>query len=121
MISFLLFLLDLKPTIFTLNFSACSGSKSKSASSRASPSPSLPSTSSSSSGPSRPAQKSNRSYNGPVPGNVSEAPVFHPTEKEFQDPYAYIEKIRPIAEKYGLCRIVAPNSFKVIKLSIKEH
>ncbi|XP_034254210.1 mucin-16 isoform X2 [Thrips palmi] len=88
------------------------GSKSKSASSRASPSPSLPSTSSTSSGPSRPSQKSNRSYNGPVPGNVSEAPVFHPTEKEFQDPYEYIEKIRPIAEKYGLCRIVAPNSFK---------
>lgn len=90
-----------------------SGSKSKSGSSRASPSPSLPSTSSTSSGPSRPSQKSNRSYNGPVPGNVSEAPVFHPTEKEFQDPYEYIEKIRPIAEKYGLCRIVAPNSFKV--------
>ncbi|KAE8746090.1 hypothetical protein FOCC_FOCC007214 [Frankliniella occidentalis] len=88
------------------------GSKGKSSSSRASPSPSLPSTSSTSSGPSRPSQKSNRSYNGPVPGNISEAPVFHPTEKEFQDPYAYIEKIRPIAEKYGLCRIVAPHSFK---------
>lgn len=84
----------------------------KSKSSRMSPSPSLPSTSSTSSGPTRPSQKSNRSYNGPVPGNVSEAPVFHPTEKEFQDPYAYIEKIRPIAEKYGLCRIVAPRSFK---------
>ncbi|KAK3912774.1 Protein Jumonji [Frankliniella fusca] len=88
------------------------GSKAKSTSSCASPAPSLPSTSSTSSGPSRPSQKSNRSYNGPVPGNISEAPVFHPTEKEFQDPYAYIEKIRPIAEKYGLCRIVAPNSFK---------
>jgi hypothetical protein len=42
-----------------------------------------------------------------------EAPVFHPTEKEFQDPLEYIDRIRPVAEKFGLCRVVPPPNFKV--------
>ena len=37
-----------------------------------------------------------------------EAPVFEPTEEEFQDPLGYIAKIRPIAEKTGICRIKPP-------------
>lgn len=37
-----------------------------------------------------------------------EAPVFEPTEEEFQDPLAYIERIRPYAEKTGLCKIRPP-------------
>ncbi|XP_066592555.1 uncharacterized protein Jarid2 [Prorops nasuta] len=41
-----------------------------------------------------------------------EAPTFHPTEKDFQDPLEYIEKIRPIAEKFGICRVVPPPNFK---------
>lgn len=41
-----------------------------------------------------------------------EAPVFYPTEKEFQDPIEYIEKIRIKAEKFGICRIVPPATFK---------
>ncbi|XP_065343049.1 protein Jumonji isoform X2 [Cloeon dipterum] len=45
-------------------------------------------------------------------GTVFEAPVFYPTEKEFQDPFEYIEKISSQAEQFGICRIVPPSSFK---------
>ena len=37
-----------------------------------------------------------------------EAPVFEPTEEEFQDPLAFITKIRPYVEKTGLCKIRPP-------------
>lgn len=42
---------------------------------------------------------------------VDEAPIFHPTVEEFQDTIGYIESIRPIAEAYGICRIVPPSSW----------
>jgi protein Jumonji len=38
--------------------------------------------------------------------------VFHPTEKEFNDPIEYLEKIAPECERFGICRIVPPSSFK---------
>ena len=47
------------------------------------------------------------------PAQMVEAPIFHPTEKEFQDPLEYIDRIRPVAEKFGLCRVVPPPNFKV--------
>ncbi|XP_037785733.1 mucin-5AC-like [Penaeus monodon] len=40
------------------------------------------------------------------------APSFFPSEEEFTDPLDYIEKIRPEAEQFGLCRIVPPGNFK---------
>ncbi|WOL18229.1 lysine-specific demethylase 5B [Canna indica] len=42
---------------------------------------------------------------------VPQAPVFYPTEEEFADPLAFIFKIRPQAEPFGICRIVPPKSW----------
>ena len=37
-----------------------------------------------------------------------EAPTFYPTIEEFQDPLGFIAKIRPKAEKYGICKVKPP-------------
>ncbi|KAK2979571.1 hypothetical protein RJ640_016245, partial [Escallonia rubra] len=44
--------------------------------------------------------------------SLQEAPVFHPSEEEFEDTLKYIASIRPRAEAYGICRIVPPPSWK---------
>ncbi|XP_053697650.1 lysine-specific demethylase lid [Sabethes cyaneus] len=41
-----------------------------------------------------------------------EAPVFEPSEEDFKNPLIYINKIRPIAEKYGICKIRPPASWQ---------
>ncbi|GLH11559.1 Lysine-specific demethylase lid, partial [Gryllus bimaculatus] len=46
------------------------------------------------------------------PAQLVEAPVFYPSEKEFQDPLEYIDRIRPVAETFGLCRVVPPQNFR---------
>ncbi|XP_004519341.1 lysine-specific demethylase lid isoform X1 [Ceratitis capitata] len=40
-----------------------------------------------------------------------ECPVFRPTQDEFKNPLAYISKIRPIAEKCGIAKILPPESW----------
>lgn len=52
------------------------------------------------------------SSNTNAEARLVEAPTFHPTEKDFQDPLEYIDKIRSIAEKFGICRVVPPANFK---------
>lgn len=44
---------------------------------------------------------------------TNDSPVFHPSEEEFKDPAAYIKMIRRDAEKFGVCVIVPPDSWKV--------
>lgn len=43
---------------------------------------------------------------------VQDAPVFYPTEEEFEDTLKYIASIHHKAEAYGICRIVPPPSWK---------
>ena len=47
----------------------------------------------------------------PLPQLV-EAPTFHPTPAEFEDPLAYLESVREEAERFGICCIVPPPSWK---------
>ncbi|XP_031789602.1 protein Jumonji isoform X1 [Nasonia vitripennis] len=49
---------------------------------------------------------------GSEDARLVEAPTFRPSEKDFQDPLEYIDKIRPIAEKFGICKVVPPSNFK---------
>ncbi|XP_067110883.1 lysine-specific demethylase 5A isoform X2 [Osmerus mordax] len=41
-----------------------------------------------------------------------ECPVFEPSWEDFSDPLGYINKIRPIAEKTGICKIRPPEDWQ---------
>ncbi|KAL1542259.1 putative lysine-specific demethylase JMJ16 [Salvia divinorum] len=43
--------------------------------------------------------------------DIEDAPVFYPSEEEFEDAIKYISSIRSKAEMYGICRIVPPPSW----------
>jgi len=45
--------------------------------------------------------------------NIPLGPTFYPTVEEFEgNPVTYINKIRPVAEKYGICKVVPPSGWK---------
>ncbi|PHH65649.1 hypothetical protein CDD81_1735 [Ophiocordyceps australis] len=45
------------------------------------------------------------------PHGITEAPTYSPTEDEWRDPLEYIRKISSEASKYGLCKIIPPDSW----------
>lgn len=45
------------------------------------------------------------------PYGLLEAPTYRPTEAEFRDPMEYIRSIAPNASKFGLCKIIPPESW----------
>lgn len=46
------------------------------------------------------------------PLNLGSAPVFYPTETEFQDPLVYLEQIYEEAAKFGICKVVPPKNWR---------
>lgn len=49
---------------------------------------------------------------GAAEAPLPEAPVFHPTEQEFSNPMRYLMSVREQSEKFGICCIVPPPSWK---------
>lgn len=48
-----------------------------------------------------------------------ECPVFEPSWEDFSDPLGFINKIRPIAEKTGICKIRPPQVFFFFFIKLK--
>lgn len=45
------------------------------------------------------------------PQGIEEAPTYYPTEEEWRDPVEYVKKISPEASRYGICKVVPPDSW----------
>ncbi|KAL9112323.1 MAG: hypothetical protein Q9227_003441 [Pyrenula ochraceoflavens] len=45
------------------------------------------------------------------PHGLPEAPVYRPTEEEFKDPMEFMRKIVPEASRYGICKVIPPDSW----------
>lgn len=52
-----------------------------------------------------PLKKTSRIY------ELEEAPVYQPTEEEWKDPVEYMRKITPEAKRFGICKVIPPDSW----------
>ncbi|XP_006818276.1 protein Jumonji-like [Saccoglossus kowalevskii] len=48
----------------------------------------------------------------PLEAKVHDAPVFHPTAEEWQDPLVYIKQISATAQPYGMCKVIPPKGWR---------
>ncbi|XP_074577243.1 lysine-specific demethylase JMJ706-like [Curcuma longa] len=44
---------------------------------------------------------------------IPECPIFCPSVEEFKNPLDYLQRISPVASKYGICKIISPLSASV--------
>ncbi|XP_042438838.1 lysine-specific demethylase JMJ706-like [Zingiber officinale] len=44
---------------------------------------------------------------------IPECPIFYPSVEEFKNPLDYLQRISPVASKYGICKIISPLSASV--------
>ncbi|CAL9102486.1 unnamed protein product [Musa acuminata var. zebrina] len=44
---------------------------------------------------------------------IPECPVFSPSKEEFENPLDYLQRIAPVASRYGICKIISPISASV--------
>lgn len=45
------------------------------------------------------------------PHNLQEAPTYRPTLEEWKEPFEYIKKIAPEGRKYGIAKIIPPDTW----------
>ncbi|KAF2754810.1 PLU-1-domain-containing protein [Pseudovirgaria hyperparasitica] len=45
------------------------------------------------------------------PFGLEEAPTYYPTEKEWEDPLAYVMSVAPEASKYGIMKVIPPDTW----------
>ncbi|RKF58521.1 Lysine-specific demethylase lid [Erysiphe neolycopersici] len=46
------------------------------------------------------------------PHQLQEAPTYRPSVEEFKDPFSYIKSIAQEASRFGICKIIPPDSWK---------